>query len=54
MARVFISHASKDGEEAKRLLDWLCAQGFDGAFLDFDKHSGISSRLSRTRFIEMF
>ena len=41
MARVFISHASKDAEEASRLLEWLKAQGFDGVFLDLDQYSGI-------------
>jgi WD40 repeat protein len=41
MARVFISHSSKDGEQAARILEWLRAKGFEGAFLDFDKHAGI-------------
>src|SRR6516165_5213860 len=41
MARIFISHSSKDVEPAARMLQWLLAQGFDGAFLDFDKHAGI-------------
>jgi predicted AAA+ superfamily ATPase len=41
MARVFISHASKDAEEATCLLKWLQKQGFDGVFLDFDKYAGI-------------
>src|ERR1700674_3734431 len=41
MARVFISHASKDAEEARRLLEWLRSRGFDGAFLDFDQYTGI-------------
>ena len=41
MARVFISHSSKDADEATRLVEWLRQQGFDGAFLDFDKYSGI-------------
>jgi TIR domain len=41
MARVFISHASKDAEEATYLLKWLQKQGFDGVFLDFDKYAGI-------------
>ena len=41
MARVFISHSSKDGEQAARMLEWLRAQGFEGAFLDFDQYAGI-------------
>ena len=41
MARVFISHSSKDTEPAARLLEWLRAQGFEGAFLDFDQYAGI-------------
>jgi WD40 repeat protein len=41
MARVFISHSSKDSEQAARLLEWLRAQRFETAFLDFDKHAGI-------------
>ncbi|MGA2057814.1 MAG: TIR domain-containing protein [Bradyrhizobium sp.] len=41
MVRVFISHASKDGEEAASLLAWLREQGFDTAFLDFDNFAGI-------------
>ena len=41
MARVFISHSSRDGATARWLADWLIAQGFEAPFLDFDKHSGI-------------
>jgi WD40 repeat protein len=41
MARVFISHSSRDGPAARWLADWLIAQGFEAPFLDFDKHSGI-------------
>jgi TIR domain len=41
MARVFISHASRDAEQAARMLEWLRAQGFEGAFLDFDQYAGI-------------
>ncbi|HYC66164.1 MAG TPA: TIR domain-containing protein [Reyranellaceae bacterium] len=41
MARIFISHSSRDGEPASRLKSWLQAQGFDSVFLDFDKHLGI-------------
>jgi WD40 repeat protein len=41
MARVFVSHSSRDADSAARLKEWLVAQGFDAPFLDFDKHSGI-------------
>ncbi len=42
MARVFISHSSRDGEAADRIKQWLQGQGFDTPFLDFDKHAGIT------------
>lgn len=41
MARVFISHSSRDSEPAARIKTWLHEQGFDTPFLDFDKHAGI-------------
>jgi energy-coupling factor transporter ATP-binding protein EcfA2 len=41
VARVFISHSSLDKEPAARIMTWLKGQGFDTAFLDFDKHAGI-------------
>jgi WD40 repeat protein len=41
MARVFVSHSSRDAGSARWIADWLVAQGFDAPFLDFDKHSGI-------------
>ena len=42
MARVFISHSSRDGEPATRIKAWLGEQGFETPFLDFDKHAGIA------------
>ncbi|MCZ6774705.1 MAG: TIR domain-containing protein, partial [Proteobacteria bacterium] len=42
MARVFISHSSRDGEPAARIKAWLQEQGFETPFLDFDKHAGIA------------
>ena len=42
MARVFISHSSRDGDAAARIKVWLQEQGFETPFLDFDKHSGIA------------
>lgn len=41
MARVFISHSSRDNAAAERLKAWLGEQGFETPFLDFDKHAGI-------------
>ena len=41
MARVFLSHSSRDIEAAARMKDWLEAQHFEVPFLDFDKHAGI-------------
>ena len=36
MARIFISHSSRDDEAAARMKVWLASQGFETAFLDFD------------------
>ena len=41
MARVFISHSSRDNEPAARIKAWLSEQGFETPFLDYDKHAGI-------------
>ena len=41
MAQVFISHSSRDNALAEDMKRWLAEQGFDRAFLDIDKHSGI-------------
>jgi WD40 repeat protein len=41
MARVFLSHSSRDNASAGRMKAWLEQQGFDAPFLDFDKHAGI-------------
>ena len=41
MARVFLSHSSRDNEAAARMKAWLEGQHFEAPFLDFDKHSGI-------------
>jgi WD40 repeat protein len=41
MARIFLSHSSRDAVAAAEMRNWLLAQGFDAPFLDFDKHSGI-------------
>ena len=41
MARVFISHSSRDAEQASQIKSWLEGRGFEQIFLDFDKHGGI-------------
>jgi WD40 repeat protein len=41
MARVFISHSSRDNEVATEIKVWLASRGFDNVFLDIDKHAGI-------------
>ncbi len=41
MARVFISHSSRDSVEAEEFFAWLMGEGFDRGFLDIDKHQGI-------------
>jgi WD40 repeat protein len=41
MARVFISHSSRDNESAAQIKTWLAEQGFETPFLDYDKHAGI-------------
>lgn len=42
MARIFISHSSRDEKQAVQLKDWLNSIGFERSFLDFDKHTGIA------------
>ena len=41
MARVFVSHSSRDNSQANDIKAWLANQGFENVFLDIDKHSGI-------------
>ncbi|MBN9020986.1 MAG: toll/interleukin-1 receptor domain-containing protein, partial [Rhizobiales bacterium] len=41
MARVFISHSSRDREQAEEIFAWLKSRGFEQGFLDIDKHQGI-------------
>ena len=42
MARIFISHSSRDDALAAALIQWLDQNGFDHVFLDFDKHRGLA------------
>ncbi len=44
MARIFISHSSRDNDAADRMKSWLESQKFDKTFLDKDKTTGISAR----------
>lgn len=41
MARVFLSHSSKDNPAVLALRDWLVAEGWDDLFLDLDPKRGI-------------
>ena len=41
MARVFLSHSSRDNASAGRMKAWLEQQGFEAPFLDFDRDVGI-------------
>jgi hypothetical protein len=41
VARIFISHSSRDDESANRIIAWLKSHGFEEIFLDIDKHGGI-------------
>ncbi len=43
MARLFISHSSKDNAQAAAIGDWLTREGFDDFFLDFDADRGIAA-----------
>ena len=55
MARIFISHSSKDKKPAQELKNWLASIGFEQTFLDFDKHSGIppGAQWERTLYREL-
>lgn len=43
MARLFISHSSKDNAQAAAIGDWLTREGVDDFFLDFDADRGIAA-----------
>lgn len=43
MARLFLSHSSRDNVAALALRDWLAAEGWDDVFLDLDPERGIVS-----------
>ena len=41
MASIFISHSSRDNEQAVKVRDWLVANGWQDIFLDLDPKRGI-------------
>jgi hypothetical protein len=41
MARLFISHSSRNNEKAIEVRDWLAANGWNDVFLDLDPERGI-------------
>ena len=55
LARIFISHSSRDQQQAEQLKAWLASIGFERTFLDFDKHTGIApgADWERTLYREM-
>jgi TIR domain len=49
MARIFISHSSRDNDAADWMKVWLAGQGFEHAFLDKDKTTGIPPGADREK-----
>lgn len=43
MARIFLSHSSRNNPEAVALRDWLTAEDWDDLFLDLDPSRGIAA-----------
>jgi tetratricopeptide (TPR) repeat protein len=43
LARIFLSHSSRDNPQAVALRDWLTAEGWDDLFLDLDPSRGIAA-----------
>jgi len=41
LARIFLSHASKDAQQAEALIAWLRGEGHTEVFLDIDDEAGI-------------
>ena len=41
MARLFISHSSRNNDKAIEVRDWLAKNGWDDVFLDLDPERGI-------------
>ncbi|MFN0264732.1 TIR domain-containing protein [Tepidamorphus sp. 3E244] len=43
MARIFISHSSRDNAAAMAVSEWLAEQGWNDLFLDLDPHRGLKA-----------
>lgn len=43
MARIFISHSSRDNAKAMAFHEWLSTQGWDDVFLDLDPNRGLKA-----------
>ena len=43
MARLFISHSSRNNNKAIEVRDWLARNGWDDVFLDLDPERGIAA-----------
>src|SRR5215471_8062220 len=43
MARLFISHSSRNSDKAIEVKNWLAANGWDDVFLDLDPERGIAA-----------
>jgi hypothetical protein len=41
MARIFVSHSSRDNDAAAQMKTWLASHGFETTFLDLDEAGGI-------------
>jgi hypothetical protein len=41
MARIFISHSSRNNDWAERVRSWLAENGWDDVFLDLDPERGL-------------
>ena len=42
MARIFISHSSRNNEQAVGMREWLAQNGWDDVFLDIDPQTGLA------------
>lgn len=54
MARIFISHSSKNNDRAIELRDWLQENGWTDIFLDLDPERGIAAGQRAVRVIAGF
>ena len=42
MARIFLSHSSRDNDDAEAFSTWLAENGWEDVFLDIDPEHGLS------------